>query len=97
MQSCAVVVLLQVANNNLDNFVLKIAVVSAILVFDSTALMNEVLIPADAAVGSVIYRLRASDTAFDYPLTFDLKDSSAVAVEALNCTRFNSVSSLYRK
>lgn len=54
--------------------------------------MNEVLIPADAAVGSVIYRLRASDTAFDYPLAFDLKDSSAVAVEALNCTRFNSVS-----
>lgn len=96
MQSCAVAVLLQVAtNNNLDNFALKIAVVSAILVFDSTALMNEVLVPADAAVGSVIYRLRASDTAFDYPLTFDLKDSSAVAVEALNCTRFNSVSSLY--
>lgn len=96
MQSCAVAVLLQVAtNNNLDRFALKIAVVSAILVFDSTALMNEVLVPADAAVGSVIYRLRASDTAFDYPLTFDLKDSSAVAVEALNCTRFNSVSSLY--
>lgn len=96
MQSCAVAVLLQVAtNNNLDRFALKNAVVSAILVFDSTALMNEVLVPADAAVGSVIYRLRASDTAFDYPLTFDLKDSSAVAVEALNCTRFNSVSSLY--
>ncbi|XP_030752142.1 cadherin-86C [Sitophilus oryzae] len=65
--------------------------VSAVLVFDSTALLNEILIPADAAVGSVIYRLRVSDTAFDYPLIFDLKETTTVAVEALNCTRFNSV------
>ncbi|KAF7274242.1 hypothetical protein GWI33_013081 [Rhynchophorus ferrugineus] len=66
--------------------------VSAVLVFDSTAILNEILIPADAAVGSVIYRLRVSDTAFDYPLVFELKDTATVAVEALNCTRFNSVS-----
>ncbi|XP_076253687.1 cadherin 86C isoform X3 [Rhynchophorus ferrugineus] len=65
--------------------------VSAVLVFDSTAILNEILIPADAAVGSVIYRLRVSDTAFDYPLVFELKDTATVAVEALNCTRFNSV------
>ncbi|XP_066139053.1 cadherin-86C [Euwallacea fornicatus] len=65
--------------------------VSAILVFDSTALLNEVLIPADAAVGSVIYRLRSSDSSFDYPLLFDIQDTAVVAVEALNCTRFNSV------
>ncbi|XP_050313311.1 cadherin-86C isoform X2 [Anthonomus grandis grandis] len=65
--------------------------VSAILVFDTTALLNEVLIPADAPVGSVIYRLRVSDTAFDYPLKFYLRDSTTVSLEALNCTRFNSV------
>ncbi|ENN80868.1 hypothetical protein YQE_02715, partial [Dendroctonus ponderosae] len=64
--------------------------VSAILVFDSSALLNQVLVPADAAVGSVIYRLRASDTLFDYPLFFQLKDSITVALESLNCTRFNS-------
>ncbi|KAL1491790.1 hypothetical protein ABEB36_012334 [Hypothenemus hampei] len=68
--------------------------ISTILVFDSTALLNEVLIPADAAVGSVIYRLRASDTLFDYPLRFDLWGSSTITVEPLNCTRFNSRVSL---
>lgn len=71
--------------------VFGVFVVSAILVFDSSALLNEVLVPADAAVGSVIYRLRASDTLFDYPLFFQLKDSITVALESLNCTRFNSV------
>lgn len=40
--------------------------------FDPTTRMRLVLIPADAAVGSVIYRLRASDEEFDYPLTFEL-------------------------
>lgn len=40
--------------------------------FDPTTLMRLVLVPADAAVGSVIYRLRASDEEFDYPLTFEL-------------------------
>lgn len=40
--------------------------------FDPTTRMRLVLVPADAAVGSVIYRLRASDEEFDYPLTFEL-------------------------
>lgn len=40
--------------------------------FDPTTRMRLVLIPADAVVGSVIYRLRASDEEFDYPLTFEL-------------------------
>lgn len=40
--------------------------------FDPTTRMRLVLVPADAAVGSVIYRLRASDDEFDYPLTFEL-------------------------
>lgn len=40
--------------------------------FDPTTRMKLVLVPADAAVGSVIYRLRATDEEFDYPLTFEL-------------------------
>lgn len=41
-------------------------------VFDPSTLMRLVLVPADAAVGSVIYRVRASDPDFDYPLHFEL-------------------------
>lgn len=41
-------------------------------VFDPGTLMRLVLVPADAAVGSVIYRVRASDPDFDYPLQFEL-------------------------
>lgn len=40
--------------------------------FDPSTLMKLVLVPADAAVGSVIYRLRATDIDFDYPLQFEL-------------------------
>lgn len=40
--------------------------------FDPTTRMRLVLVPADAAVGSVIYRLRASDDDVDYPLSFEL-------------------------
>lgn len=40
--------------------------------FDPSTRMNLVLVPADAAVGSVIYRLRASDDEIDYPLKFEL-------------------------
>ncbi|XP_060524871.1 cadherin-86C [Cylas formicarius] len=67
--------------------------VSGVLVFDPTALLKDELIPSDARVGSVIYRLRVSDTAFDYPLSFGLRLPTPTAVElkALNCTKFNSV------
>lgn len=41
-------------------------------VFDPTTLMRRVLVPVDAAVGSIIYRVRASDPDFDYPLQFEL-------------------------
>lgn len=41
-------------------------------VFDPATLMRLVLVPADAAVGSVVYRVRASDPDFDYPLHFEL-------------------------
>lgn len=63
--------------------------------FDVSALMRDTLVPADAAVGSVIYRLRASDPFFDYPLEYSiLEQSSVVKVDNLNCSRLNSVSIL---
>ncbi|KAL3279378.1 hypothetical protein HHI36_016888 [Cryptolaemus montrouzieri] len=66
--------------------------VAAVPRFDPSALLRDVLVPADASVGSTIYRLRASDPTFDYPLQFTIRgDATAVSVESLNCTRFNSV------
>lgn len=60
--------------------------------FDPTATMQNVLVPADAAVGSEIYRLRATDTEFNFPLDFVLEgDNTVVSVQTLNCSRFNSV------
>lgn len=56
--------------------------------------MRLVLVPADAQVGSVIYRLRATDEEFDYPLTFELvgdASASTVKIESLPCTKYNSV------
>ena len=40
--------------------------------FDPSTRMRLVLVPADAQVGSVIYRLRAPDEEFEYPLQFEL-------------------------
>ncbi|CAG9806607.1 unnamed protein product [Chironomus riparius] len=63
-------------------------------VFDPSTTMRLVLVPADAAVGSVIFRLRASDEEFDYPLTFELvgdSSSSTVQIDSLPCTKYNSV------
>lgn len=62
--------------------------------FDPSTRMRLVLVPADAQVGSVIYRLRASDEEFDYPLTFEFvgdASSSTVKIESLPCTKYNSV------
>lgn len=63
-------------------------------VFDPSTTMRLVLVPADALVGSVIFRLRASDDEFDYPLTFELvgdSSSSTVQIDSLPCTKYNSV------
>lgn len=61
--------------------------------FDPSAVMRDILVPADAPVGSVIYRLRASDPFFDYPLVYSiLEQTSIVKVDSLNCSRLNSVS-----
>lgn len=62
--------------------------------FDPATSMRLVLVPADAAVGSVIYRIRASDEHFNYPLIFELwgdQTSSIVQIESLPCTKYNSV------
>lgn len=62
--------------------------------FDPSTRMRLVLVPADAAVGSVIYRLRATDEEFDYPLVFEFvgdASSSTVKIESLPCTKYNSV------
>ena len=62
--------------------------------FDQTTTMRLVLVPADAAVGSVIFRLRASDEEYDYPLMFELMgdaSSSTVQIDSLPCTKYNSV------
>ncbi|KFB49038.1 AGAP000153-PA-like protein [Anopheles sinensis] len=62
--------------------------------FDPSTRMRLVLVPADAAVGSVIYRLRATDEEFEYPLQFELvgdASSSTVQIESLPCTKYNSI------
>lgn len=62
--------------------------------FDPTTRMRLVLVPADAQVGSVIYRIRATDEEFDYPLQFDMVGdtaSSTVQIETLPCTKYNSI------
>nr|XP_036217959.1 cadherin-86C [Bactrocera oleae]XP_036217960.1 cadherin-86C [Bactrocera oleae] len=62
--------------------------------FDSLTRMRLVLVPADAQVGAVIYRIRATDEEFDYPLTFELIGNSAsasVKIDSLPCTKYNSV------
>lgn len=63
-------------------------------VFDPSTTMRLVLVPADAPVGAVIFRIRASDDEFDYPLTFELVgdiSSSTVQIDSLPCTKYNSV------
>lgn len=62
--------------------------------FDPSTRMRLVLVPSDASVGTVIYRLRATDEEFDYPLTFELigdASSSTVQIDSLPCTKYNSV------
>ncbi|KAK9737398.1 hypothetical protein QE152_g10732 [Popillia japonica] len=50
----------------------------AIPKFDQSAILKNILVPADAAVNSAIYRLKAYDSLFDYPLTFKLGEISAI-------------------
>jgi hypothetical protein len=40
--------------------------------FDESTKMRVLLVPADTRVGTTIYRLRATDSDYDFPLTFDV-------------------------
>ncbi len=57
-------------------------------VFDLSNSMRLVLLPVDAGVGQVIYKLRASDADEDYPLTFRAfgDDSNVISVENVDCS-----------
>ncbi|XP_071455773.1 cadherin-86C [Hetaerina americana] len=58
--------------------------------FDVTAKMRILLVPSDVPVGTVIYRLRATDSDFDYPLHFDTNDATGraiVIIRDLPCSR----------
>ncbi|EEZ97721.1 cadherin-86C [Tribolium castaneum] len=69
-----------------------LSAVSSIPQFDPTALLQGILIPADVAVGTIIYRLRAHDPTFEYPLVFSLQNEpTTVSITSLNCTRLNSI------
>lgn len=63
-------ILLWIVTIYLTHFITKI--LCADPKFDPTTRMRLVLVPADAAVSSVIYRLRATDDDIDYPLKFEL-------------------------
>jgi len=47
-------------------------VVANFPLFDVSTQIRILLIPKDTPVGSVVYRLRATDSDFDYPLHFDV-------------------------
>lgn len=60
--------------------------------FDPTAILRGVLVPSDAAPGAIIYRLRASDSQFRYPLHFEVDDKvSIVSIDSLTCSKLNSL------
>ncbi|XP_011499951.1 PREDICTED: cadherin-86C [Ceratosolen solmsi marchali] len=62
--------------------------------FDVSTDMGMVLVPADAEVDTVIFRLRATDQDTDFPLIFEIigtTTSPIVRVENLPCTLYNKV------
>ncbi|CAD1476989.1 unnamed protein product, partial [Heterotrigona itama] len=61
--------------------------------FDTSADMGLVLVPADAEVDSVIFRLRATDQDADFPLVFEITATitPVVRIDNLPCTLYNKV------
>ncbi|XP_043529529.1 cadherin-86C isoform X2 [Frieseomelitta varia] len=61
--------------------------------FDTSADMGLVLVPADAEVDSVIFRLRATDQDADFPLVFEVTATitPVVRIDNLPCTLYNKV------
>ncbi|KAI5753935.1 hypothetical protein M8J77_004427 [Diaphorina citri] len=68
------------------------SVVANYPVFDISTQMRSLLIPASVKLGTIIYRLRASDSDKDYPLTFDATDfgSYVVKIKSLPCSKNSS-------
>lgn len=65
--------------------------------FDPSTRMRLVLVPADATVGSVIYRLRATDDEFEYPLQFELVGeyrANRISAEQLRVIMFTEAGAL---
>eukprot|EP00094_Tigriopus_californicus_P003115 TCALIF_02997-PA protein Name:"Similar to Cad86C Cadherin-86C (Drosophila melanogaster)" AED:0.15 eAED:0.15 QI:164/0.72/0.58/1/1/1/12/0/720 len=58
-------------------------------VFDLSNNMRLVLLPADTKLGTVIYKLRASDADEDYPLQFRVSgdDSHLIDIKNIDCTK----------
>lgn len=52
--------------------------------FDTSTDMRLVLVPADAEVDSVIFRLRATDQDADFPLVFEVTGNSAKYHQNIN-------------
>ena len=62
--------------------------------FDEDSRMRILLLPATTRVGSIIYRLRASDPEFDYPLQFNVNSRSGedlLSLESVPCMRQHSI------
>ncbi|CAB3363388.1 Hypothetical predicted protein [Cloeon dipterum] len=62
--------------------------------FDESTKMRVLRVPWDTRVGTVIYRVRATDSDYDYPLSFDVQGRtgrSLLRVENLPCPRNSSV------
>ncbi|KAL0125361.1 hypothetical protein PUN28_004475 [Cardiocondyla obscurior] len=61
--------------------------------FDTSTDMGLVLVPADAEVDSVIFRLRATDQDADFPLVFEVAATitPVVRIDNLPCTLYNKV------
>ncbi|KAL6437555.1 hypothetical protein ACFW04_004177 [Cataglyphis niger] len=61
--------------------------------FDTSTDMGLVLVPADAEVDSVIFRLRATDQDADFPLVFEITATitPVVRIDNLPCTLYNKV------
>ncbi|XP_043250177.1 titin homolog [Colletes gigas] len=61
--------------------------------FDTSTDMGLVLVPSDAEVDSVIFRLRATDQDADFPLVFEITATitPVVRIDNLPCTLYNKV------
>ena len=58
-------------------------------IFDLSNNMRLVLLPSDTKMGTIIYKLRASDSDEDYPLSFRAtgKDSNLIEIENVDCSK----------